>query len=481
MKKLPITPIILCGGSGSRLWPLSRETYPKQFLSINPASNKSLLQLTLERIKSIENLNKPILVCNEEHRFIAAEQLREINVTPQSIILEPFGKNTAPAILIATLQAMLKKEKTNILVLSSDHNINNDKEFIKIVEAGVEYCEKGKLVTFGIVPTFPEVGYGYIEAEKELDIKNPKGQNITRFIEKPNLENAKIFLKNKRFTWNSGIFLFQAETLIKESEKLVPNLLNLCRKASEKQINDLDFQRLNKSSFEKCPNVSIDVAIMEKTKLGVVLPMNVGWNDIGSWKSVWEISKKDLGGNLLQGKTFIKETKNCYLRSENRLVVGLGIQNLVVIETNDAILVADKNKAQEVKNIVRELNFQGLSEGKNHKKVYRPWGNYLSLVEDLKWQVKLITVKPGEKLSLQLHNHRAEHWVVVKGIAKIEIDNKESILQENQSTYIPISTKHRLSNPGKSNLLIIEVQSGSYLGEDDIIRFEDNYGRVKKK
>ena len=479
MKKKPLVPIILCGGFGSRLWPLSRKSFPKQYLSIKSDAKKSLLQLTLERIKTLENLQPPILVCNEEHRFIAAEQMREINVKPQAILLEPFGKNTAPAIVVSTLKAIEKNKDCNILVLSSDHNIEDQKKFKETIIAGINYADYGRIVTFGIVPTYPETGYGYIEASEELDKNKLLGRKIKRFIEKPNYAKASYFLKNKKFTWNSGIFLFEGNTLIKEVNNILPNLLTACKESLKNNLIDLDFQRLDKKGFHKCPNISIDIAIMEKTGLGTVVPLDAGWNDIGSWNSVWEISKKDKDGNLVQGKVFTNQTKDSYLRSEGRLLVCLGVSNLIAVETNDAILIADKSKSQEVKSIVEILDKDGFEEATVHKKIYRPWGNYLSLSSDSNWQVKLINVKPGERLSLQMHEHRSEHWIVVKGNAKVEIDSKEIFLCPNQSIYIPLGSKHRLSNMGQTDLFLIEVQSGSYLGEDDIIRFEDIYGRLK--
>ena len=478
MFKDSITPIILCGGKGSRLWPLSRESFPKQFLAFNKNNNKTLFQNTNERILSLKNLNNPILICNEEHRFIVAEQLRESKIFPNSIILEPFGKNTASAIIIGALIAMEKEENPFILVLSSDHIIKDEPEFINVIKSGLSFAEKGDLVTFGIVPTSPDTGYGYIEAEKPFKKNNVEGHKIIKFLEKPKLEIAEKFIKDERYTWNSGMFLFKAKTIIKEAEKICPDILNLCLSSIKPKLEDFDFRRLNHNAFEKLPNISFDVAIMEKTKRGVVLPLNAGWSDIGNWKSVWENSYKNNEGNVFKGHVIAKNSENCLVRSESRLVVGIGLKNLTIVETSDAILIADQNQSQEVKDIVEELKTRGISEGQEHKKIYRPWGNYLSVSEGVGWQVKLINVKAGAELSLQMHHHRSEHWVVVKGTAKVEINSKISILSVNQSTYIPLGAKHRLSNPGKIPLLLIEIQSGSYLGEDDIVRFEDNYGRL---
>ena len=481
MLKSCIIPVILCGGTGSRLWPLSRQSYPKQFLSINSKANKSLLQSTQERIKNINGLKDPILICNEEHRFLVAEQMREINIKPNSILLEPIGRNTAPAIVLAALKAVEIEKDPILLVLSSDHFIGNQSQFIKVINEGIQYAERERLVTFGVIPDSPDTGYGYIKSELPLDGSKVYGSNIESFIEKPDLETAKELIKDKRYTWNSGMFIFKANSILKEIKNHAPIILKYCKDALEESLFDLDFQRLKKEAFKKCPNISIDVAVMEKTNIGTVLPLKAKWTDIGSWDSVWKISNKDINNNFIKGKVLAKDTTNCYLRSEKRLITTIGIKDLIIIETSDAILVAEKSKSQEVKNVVNLLKQQGISEGQEHKKIYRPWGFYESIIDEERWQVKIINVKPGEKLSLQKHHHRSEHWIVVSGTANVEIDGKQTTLHENQSSYIPIGSKHRLSNPGKIMLKLIEVQSGSYLGEDDIQRFEDNYGRVHKK
>ena len=480
MLKSCIIPVILCGGTGSRLWPLSRQSYPKQFLSINSEANKSLLQSTQERIKNINGLKDPILICNEEHRFLVAEQMREINIKPNSILLEPIGRNTAPAIVLAALKAIEIEKDPILLVLSSDHFIGNQSQFIKVINEGIQYAERERLVTFGVIPDSPDTGYGYIKSELPLDGSKVYGSNIESFIEKPDLETAKELIKDKRYTWNSGMFIFKANSILKEIKNHSPIILKYCKDALEGSLFDLDFQRLKKEAFKKCPNISIDVAVMEKTNIGTVLPLEAKWTDIGSWDSVWKISNKDINNNFIKGKVLAKDTTNCYLRSEKRLITTIGIKDLIIIETSDAILVAEKSKSQEVKNVVNLLKQQGISEGQEHKKIYRPWGFYESIIDEERWQVKIINVKPGEKLSLQKHHHRSEHWIVVSGTANVEIDDKETTLHENQSSYIPIGSRHRLSNPGKIMLKLIEVQSGSYLGEDDIQRFEDNYGRVQK-
>ena len=478
MTKTNLLPIILCGGSGTRLWPLSRASYPKQYWNLIGNNDKSLLQNTQIRLQNLENLGDPILICNEDHRFIVAEQMRQINIQPSAIILEPCGKNTAPAIAIAALKAIQKAEDPLLLILSADHEIQNINKFHAAVTAAKPYAEGGRLVTFGIVPTSAETGYGYIEATESFQKNNLIGLDIEKFVEKPNKKTALKFLQDKKFTWNSGMFLFKASTILKELERLQPTILKTCQSSIEQGKNDLDFFRLDKDSFEKCPNKSIDIAIMEKTNLGTVLPLNAGWSDVGSWKSIWETGEKDQDSNLIEGNSMTINTKNCYLRSENRLVVGIGLDNLAIIETDDAVLVANMDETQKVKDIVKELEEKGRSEAKDHRKIYRPWGNYTSIVKGKKWQVKRIEVIPGGSLSLQMHNHRAEHWIVVKGTALVQRDNEEQILQANQSTYIPLGCKHRLSNPGAITVELIEVQSGSYLGEDDIIRFADHYGRA---
>ncbi len=475
----PIYPVILCGGSGTRLWPLSRQSYPKQYLSIISKSKSSLLQDTQKRISEIKNINNPILICNESHRFIVAEQMREININPESIILEPFGRNTAPAITLAALHALQKGNDPLLLVLSSDHNIKDSEKFLEVINKGIDYAISEKLVTFGIEPTSIETGFGYIEVENPSKQSNSiEGKKIKKFIEKPNLENARKFFKDNRYLWNSGIFLFRAKTILDEIEKFSPEIINSCKKAISNSFIDLDFQRIDKDAFSKCPNLPIDIAVMERTNKGIVLPLNAGWSDIGSWKAAWENCEKDLNGNYLKGKVISQKSSNCYFRSEKRLIVGIGLSELVVVETADAILICDINESQSVKDIVEELKTKKIKEGIEHLKIYRPWGYYISMEEGERWKVKIIKVNPKARLSLQMHHHRAEHWIVVSGTAKVEINNKETILSENESTYIPLGSRHRLSNPGKIPLELIEVQSGAYLGEDDIERIKDEYGRL---
>ena len=476
-KKNSVIPVILCGGSGTRLWPLSRESFPKQYINLGQDKDKSLLQKTQLRNLGIKNIKSPILICNEEHRFIVAEQMREINTIPCSILLEPLGRNTAPAITLSAIKALEEEDDPYILVLSSDHEIKNKEQFLKTINLGMPYASQGKLVTFGVVPTSPEIGFGYIKAKNPFLDGKDKGECIEEFKEKPNLEMAKKYITDKRFTWNSGIFLFKAKTIIDEIKRFTPKVYEYCQESLEKSKFDLDFQRIDKESFEKCPDISFDIAVMEKTSLGIVLPLNAGWSDVGSWESVWENSEKDHNLNVVEGNIFLKDTKNSYLKSEKRLIVGIGLEGLVVVETNDALLIANKSHTQKVKDMVKKIKEKKIAASNKHQKIYRPWGHYLSIVEEERWQVKLIFVKPGERLSLQMHHHRSEHWVVVDGTAKVEIDGDINILTENQSTYIPLGSKHRLHNPGKIPLILIEVQSGSYVGEDDILRFEDKYGR----
>ncbi len=477
----PLIPVILCGGKGTRLWPLSRASYPKQYWALGNQSDATLLQQTQKRLQGLENLAPPLLVCHEDHRFIVAEQMREINVEPSAILLEPFGRNTAPAITLAALEATKQGDDPLLLVLSADHVIRDEKEFCEAIKAGCPHAKEGKLVTFGVVPTSPETGYGYIEGTEAFRDNNQKGVPIIRFVEKPDQATAKKFVDDGRFTWNSGIFLFKASAILSELKKLAPEIVSSCKEALAQDMQDLDFLRLEKKAFNNCPNMAIDVAVMEKTKLGTVLPLNAGWSDIGSWSALWETANKDENGNVLRGHVISNKTKNSYLRSEHRLIVGIGLNNLIVVETDDAVLIADQKHSQDVKNIVQQLEASGSPEGKAHRKIYRPWGHYTGVVEDNRWQVKRIVVNPGASLSLQMHHHRAEHWIIVKGTALVEKDGEKQLIGENQSTYIPLGCKHRLTNPGRMPMELIEVQSGAYLGEDDIIRFEDSYKRIDEK
>ena len=479
-----VIPIILSGGTGSRLWPLSRESFPKQFLNLTDEENFTLLQQTYKRIEDLENLSRPIIICNEEHRFIVGDQMRKIKTDPGAIILEPSRRNTAPAITIAALKAIqdnLEKDiDPTLLILSSDHYIEKVDEFKKSIKESIKIAKNGGLVIFGIMPTYPSTGYGYIKAKNNTKSNNYIASKVEEFIEKPNIKTAKSLFKDQKYTWNSGIFVCKASSIIEELSQLVPQMVKNCKRCLENSKVDLDFIRLEESSFSKCEDISIDVAVFERTQKAYVLPLNCGWDDIGNWDSLWKISKKDLDGNSKKGNILIKETKNSLIISKDKLLVGLGLEDLIIVDTQDALLVANKKYSQEIKNIVSTLNNKNLKEGKHHKKIHRPWGFYISIEEKNYWQIKKIEVNPGASLSLQKHNHRSEHWIVVEGTAKVQINEKIKILSKNESAYIPIKSKHRLSNPGKSPLILIEVQTGDYLGEDDIIRFDDIYGRVLK-
>jgi len=476
--ELRLQPVILSGGKGSRLWPLSRECYPKQYLELDEKNNFTLLQNTYLRLNSIKNLEPPIIICNEDQRFLVAEQMLEINIKPKSIILEPEGKNTAPAIALAALLTKKKEEDLGLIILSSDHIIENPKEFKDSIIEGLHYANIDKIVTFGVLPTSPETGYGYIESLDELS-REKKSSPINKFIEKPAEETAKKLIQDKKYTWNSGIFLFKSSAIIKELNQFAPEILSICQSALNNSVNDLDFLRINKKIFQKCPNISIDIAVMEKTNNAIVVGLNAGWDDIGSWESIWKKSNKDKNNNSTKGNVLLTDSKGCYLRSENRLVVGLGLKELIVIDTDDALLIANKKSSQKVKEIVKDLEKKDIPEGRLNKKMFRPWGNYTSIINGPSWQVKRLEIKPGSSLSLQMHHHRTEHWIIVEGIAKVEIDDRKTLLKKNESIYVPQCSKHRLSNPGKNLLIIIEVQNGEYLGEDDIVRFEDIYGRDK--
>lgn len=473
-------PVILSGGSGTRLWPLSRSSYPKQFLPIT--EEKTLFQLTLERIsnlnQSLINFQNPIIVTNENHRFIVAEQLRQQKVTAK-ILLEPVAKNTAPAIAAAAELALSYGEDPVLLILAADHVIQQQDAFNKAIEIGLIAAEAGNLVTFGIVPNAPETGYGYIKANTTIDkASDNKTYTVEKFVEKPNLETAQEYVAEGSYLWNSGMFMFKASVYLQELEKYNPAIGKSAKDSIINSKNDLDFVRLNKDSFEQSPEDSIDYAVMEKTDKAVVVPLDANWSDVGAWNSVWEVSPKDKNGNVLRGDTIVESTNNTLVHAEHRLVSVLGLDDVVVIETSDAVLVANKNKVQDIKKIVEKLKSTHRSEVDQHRKVYRPWGSYDSIDSGSRYQVKCIVVNPGQKLSLQMHHHRAEHWIVVNGTAKVRKGDETILLTENQSVYIPLGETHALENPGKVPLELIEVQSGSYLGEDDIVRFEDVYGRV---
>ena len=481
MTKYPIVPIILAGGTGSRLWPLSRKSYPKQFLNLIGRDENTLLQKTYKRIENLDNLINPIIICNEEHRFIVGDQMRKIQVNPLSIILEPIGRNTAPAITIAAIKAIeyFKKEDINpiLLILSSDHHIEDINKFHNSLKQSIEESKKGNLIIFGVVPTYPATGYGYIESKYPPKSQKIIVRKVESFVEKPDSKVAKSLFKNKNFLWNSGMFVFKATDIIREIENYAPYIVENCEESLKNSSKDLDFIRLNKKNFEKCPDLSIDIAVFEQTRKAFVLPLDCGWDDIGSWESLWNLSKKDKNGNSLNGRTVAHKTKKSLIKSGERLVATIGLENIIIIDTKDALLVANRENAQDVKELVQILLSQGYEEGKEHKLMHRPWGHYLSIQKGSNWQIKRIEVYPGAALSLQMHHHRSEHWIVVQGTAKVEIDKDVKIITQNESTFIPLGSKHRLSNPGKVQLILIEIQSGNYIGEDDIIRFDDMYGR----
>jgi mannose-1-phosphate guanylyltransferase/mannose-6-phosphate isomerase len=464
-----LTPVILSGGSGTRLWPLSRELYPKQLLPL--VGERTMLQETVQRLAGLEAA-APIVVCNEAHRFLVAEQLRQLGAKPQAIILEPAGRNTAPAIALAALQA---SPDALLLVLPADHVIRDQPAFQAAVRAALPAARAGKLVTFGIVPTAPETGYGYIKQAAAQDAGG--AFPIERFIEKPDLARAEGFLEEGGYYWNSGMFLFRADRYLAELEKHAPDIAAAARAALRAATPDLDFVRVDKAAFEACRSDSIDYAVMEKTSDAVVVPLSAGWSDVGSWSALHAALPCDENGNVIRGDVISEDSTGCYFYAESRLVSAVGLKDHVIVETKDAVMVAPKDRVQDVKKLVARLKAAGRNEHSLHREVYRPWGSYDSIDNGQRFQVKRLTIKPGAQLSLQLHHHRAEHWIVVSGTARITLDDKVFLLQENQSTYIPIGARHRIENPGMVPLHIIEVQSGSYLGEDDIVRFEDRYGR----
>jgi mannose-1-phosphate guanylyltransferase len=465
-----IVPIILSGGSGTRLWPLSRKLHPKQFIDL--VNDTTLFQDTILRLP--KDAADPLIICNEEHRFLAAEQLRQIDKESNGIILEPIGRNTAPAIALAALKFVNNGEDPLLLVLSADHLIQNIDAFHQSIKVAEKLAENNKLVTFGIVPDKAETGYGYIKANIDNTADYYK---IQSFTEKPNEEDAKKYLDSGNYLWNSGMFMFKASIYLQELEKFEPEILSSCKKSCQTEYKDKDFIRLNNDEFYQCPEQSVDYAVMEYTKDGVVVPLDANWSDIGSWDALWNAKNKDKNGNVSEGDVILDEVKNTYAYSSNRLVSVIGVSDLVIIDTQDALLVADKKYSQNIKNIVNQLKQDNRSEADNHRKVFRPWGYYDSIDADDGFQIKRILVNPGGKLSLQKHKHRAEHWVVVKGVAKVTCGNKTFSLTENQSTYIPKGEVHRLENLEEMDLVIIEIQTGDYLGEDDIIRLSDNYNR----
>lgn len=469
---MQIIPVILSGGLGTRLWPLSREHYPKQYLSL--FNDTTMLQETILRLRGLENLSEPIIVCNANHRFLVAGQCQQIDIKNPTILLEPIGRNTAPAILASAVQSLKNRKNAVLLILSADHIIKNIEEFHRAINIGINQAKRGKLVTFGIMPNEANIEYGYIKVSESLIEKVYK---VDEFVEKPDLETAKSYLTKGNYLWNSGIFMFNAITLIDELTLYSPDIVKSVSKAVNNSVKDLDFIRLDKQSFESSPSESIDIALMEKSDNVVVIPLDIGWSDVGSWSALYGVSEKDKSGNVLKGDVTVKDTTNTYVNASNHMVATIGVDNLVVVDTPDVTLIASQDKAYLVKSVVETIQKKGRNEAKSNRKVYRPWGWYDSIEEGLHYQVKRLHVNPGAKLSLQMHHKRAEHWVVISG--KATVINGENILtlSKGDSTYIPIGVTHCLENKTREPLQIIEVQSGTYLGEDDIVRFEDIYKR----
>lgn len=467
-----ILPVIMAGGSGSRLWPLSRDLMPKQFLNLDGKS--TMLQATVKRLQGLDTL-PPLVICNEEHRFIAAEQLRQINQLNNNIILEPAGRNTAPAIALAAMATLKKGLDPLLLVLAADHIIVDEGEFRRVVSAAIGCAEQDKLVTFGIVPTAPETGYGYIQAAKSSASDTDKqAYPVQQFVEKPNLQTAEQYLASGDYYWNSGMFLFKASVYLNNLKRYRTDIFDACEQAMMNVDPDLDFIRVNKEAFLSCPDDSIDYAVMEKTDSAVVIPLDAGWSDVGSWSSLWEVSEKNSEGNSHKGDVIAVNSHNNYVFAETGLVATVGLENIIVVQTKDAVLVAAKDQVQDVKTVVQNLKKGGRPEHRVHREVYRRWGKQDSIDTGYRYQVKRITVMPEQKVSMQMHHHRSEHWIVVSGTARVNVAGHESILTENQSIYIPLGTAHSLENPGKIPLELIEVQSGAYLGEDDIVRFSEH-------
>jgi mannose-1-phosphate guanylyltransferase/mannose-6-phosphate isomerase len=465
--------VILCGGVGSRLWPLSRELYPKQLIDL--VGDETMLQATVGRLEGLADCAPPFLVAGDEHRFMVAEQLRAIGVTPRTIVLEPEGRNTAPAVATAALLARADGDDPCLLVLPADHLVADKAAFHEGIRTARANAESGALVTFGIPPVRPETGYGYIQRGAPLE--DGKAFRVSRFVEKPDASTAEVLLACGDYLWNSGMFAFKASVYLEELKAHAPDILAACEAAAAGAKHDMDFTRLDPAAFAACPSESIDYAVMEKTDRAAVVPVDMGWNDVGSWRAVWEAGGPDPQGNVLVGDVIARDVKGSYIRAGSRLVAAVGLEDHVVIETPDAVLVTHVDRAQEVKQVVEALRAQGRPEVNIHRTAYRPWGAYTVLEVADRYQVKQITVNPGAALSLQMHHHRAEHWVVVKGTAKVTRDEETFLLSENESTFIPIGTRHRLENPGQVPLEMVEVQSGGYLGEDDIVRFDDRYGR----
>lgn len=472
-----MVPVVLSGGSGSRLWPLSREVYPKQLHAL--IGENTMLQETVLRLRDIPELSAPLIICNTEHRFMVAEQLRNISVDPAAIILEPCGRNTAPAAAVGALAAMKHGEDPLLFVLPSDSVIEDREAFRQAFLTGAKAADQGNLVTFGVKPVNPNTGYGYIKLGAALP---GAGEvfHVDRFVEKPDLQTAEEFVSRGGYLWNSGMFVFRSSGYLDELGRFAPDMLNACTAAVNKAFADLDFLRLDGAEYSACPSDSIDYAVMEHTEKACVVPLDTGWNDVGSWTSLWEASGRDGQGNVLRGDIEVQDVQDSFLYSSNRLVTGVGLRGVAVVETTDAVMVADMSRTQEIKDLVVKLKSRKREEVVSHRRVYRPWGFYETVDLGERFQVKRLMIKPGSILSLQKHYHRSEHWVVVRGTARVTTEGKTFVLHEDESTYIPVGATHRLENSGKIPLEIIEVQTGSYLGEDDIERMEDVYGRLEE-
>ncbi len=473
-----IYPVILAGGSGTRLWPLSRELYPKQLLELT--GDRTMLQDTLLRLDGFRGIGDPIVICNENHRFMVAEQLRTIGKDAGAIILEPMGRNTAPAVAVAALWARSNDEDPGLLVLPADHFIQDEAALHAALETGAAFAEAGRLITFGIVPEAPETGYGYIQKGETLTAKTTaettaEASAIRRFVEKPDLDTAKEYLASGEYCWNSGMFLFRASEVLSEMESFAPEIVSACRTALVEGQADLDFFRLDPVAFDACPSDSIDYAVMEHTEKGAMVPLSAGWNDLGSWEALWQVGEKNGDANVVRGDVLLHDVKDSYLHASSRLVAAVGLSNHIVVETADAVLISPRDRVQEVKRIVEALKAGRRHEAIGHKTAYSPWGSSETLAVSERFRVNRVTVKPGATVSLQKHYNRAEHWIVVRGTALVHRGEQETILQEDNSTYIPQGEPHRLTNPGKIPLEVIEVQSGGYLGEDDIERLEETY------
>ncbi|MGE9492770.1 mannose-1-phosphate guanylyltransferase/mannose-6-phosphate isomerase [Escherichia coli] len=469
-----LLPVIMAGGTGSRLWPMSRELYPKQFLRLY--GQRSMLQETVLRLDDVD-AREPVVICNQEHRFLVAEQLRQINKLSHNIILEPVGRNTAPAIALAALSAIENGDDPILLVLAVDHIINNKLAFHQAIKSAFKFALQGRLVTFGIVPTGPETGYGYIHRGQEETLDEQIAYQVSRFVEKPNKETAESYIASGEYYWNSGMFMFRAKKYLEELEKFRPDILDACKAAIQGCKESDEFIKVDRDLFIACPDESVDYAVMEKTTDAVVVGLDADWSDVGSWSALWEVSPKDDKGNVLTGDTFLHNANNCYINTDEKLIAAIGVDDLVIINTKDAVLVVNKDQVQDVKKVVEYLKANHRSEYKRHREIYRPWGRCDVVVQTERFNVNRITVKPGAAFSMQMHHHRTEHWVILSGTGEVTIKDQKFLLTENQSTFIPIGAQHRLENPGKIPLELLEIQSGSYLGDDDIIRIKDQYGR----